>query len=162
MKIIDNKGKLFGIINVIDLIFVLIIAVAVVGGARRLKRAPVISEAGQKGKITYLVSDIRQVSVDNIKVGQKLYHYDKGTYLGEIVDVKSEPYREKTEFEGKWYYAEVPEKYVAYVTVESDISQTAESYIAGGEQTRVGGEYRLKSKESTFFGICINIDIENK
>ncbi len=38
MKIIDNKGKLFGLINIIDLAVILIFVLLIGGGVKRLKK----------------------------------------------------------------------------------------------------------------------------
>ncbi|MDO5725496.1 MAG: DUF4330 domain-containing protein [Tissierellia bacterium] len=161
MKIIDKKGKLFGVINIIDLLVLILLLFAIVGGAKRLMSKPQLSEGVKKAVVTYEVSEIRTVSVENIVVGEKIYHYDKGAYIGEIVDKKVEPYKEKIEKpDGTWGFEEVPEKYNVIIKIEGDIKESPEFYSFGGEQTRVGIQYRMKTKRAAFFGTCLGIDIK--
>ncbi len=145
MKIINGKGKLFGIINIIDLTVLLVVGLILVGGgAKRMKSKPIIVNDETKAIITYEVSDIRMVSVENIVVGDSLYHYDKGGYIGEIIETNYEPYTEPVESDGKWVDAEVPNKYVVTFKVEADVKNNPDVILVGGEQTRIGTQYRLK------------------
>ena len=93
MKIINEKGKLFGIINIIDLGVILIIALLIGGGAKRMKKNPGITAETKKALITIEVSDVRTPTVDGIVIGDPLYHYDKGEKIGDIVDKKVENYK---------------------------------------------------------------------
>src|SRR5690554_1165418 len=97
MKIINEKGKLFGLINIIDLAVVMILGLLVVGGAMRMKSKPIVVSETSKAYITYEVQDIRMVSVDNIEVGDPLYHYDKGDFVGTIVEKEVKPFTEPLE-----------------------------------------------------------------
>lgn len=159
MKIINEKGKLFGIINIIDLAILLIIGLIVVGGLSRLKSQPIIANETSEGIITIEVSNIRMVSVESILIGDPIYHYDKGTYIGEIVEVSHEPYREPVELDGTWVDAEVPGKYVATFKVKANVKDSPDVVIAGGEQFRVGAQFRLKNKSATFFGTVLGVEV---
>lgn len=159
MKIINEKGKLFGIINVIDLSILLIVGLILVGGISRMKSQPMISNDATEGTITFEVLNIRMVSVENINIGDSIYHYDKGTYIGEIVEVSHEPYKEPVEFEGQWVDAEVPNKYVVSFKVKADLKDSPDVVIAGGEQVRVGAQFRLKSKNATFFSTVMGVAV---
>lgn len=159
MKIINEKGKLFGIINVIDLSVLIIVGLILFGGISRLKSQPIIANEGTDGLITFEVSNIRMVSVDSIMVGDPIFHYDKGAYIGEIVEVSHEPYKEPVEFDGEWIDAEVPEKYVATLKVKSELNDSKDALIAGGEQVRVGAQFRLKNKRATYFGTVLEVEV---
>ncbi len=159
MKIINEKGKLFGIINIIDLSILLIIGLIIVGAFMRMRTKPIIANETTEGIITFEIADIRMVSIENMIVGEPMYFYDKGTYIGEIIDVSYEPYKEVVEFEGKWISAEVPEKYVALLKVKSNVKDSPDVVIAGGEQIRVGALMRLKNKSVTFFGTVLGVEV---
>lgn len=158
---IDKKGKLFGIINIIDLLFILILGVALVGGFLRFKDSNIVAESTNPGKISFLVDDVRQATVDNILEGQDLYHYDKGIFLGKITAVEVSPYKKPTEFQGEWIEAEVPGKNSILITLDVEVTQNEKSYLIGGEEIRVGNEYRVKSKTSAFTGVCVGIYVED-
>lgn len=159
MKIVDNKGRLFGIINIIDLLVLLAVVALVVIGVSRMGKGIVTTSTTKEGIVTYEISDIRQVTVDNIIVGDPIYHYDKGTYIGEIVDVRIEPLKEKVDHNGRWIEAEVPRRFVALVDVKANLEETDQYYVAGGEQTRVGIQFRLKNKNFASFGVVMGIEV---
>lgn len=159
MKLIDKKGKVFGLINIIDLAVILIVALLVVGGASRMKSKPIMLNETKKALITYEIQDIRMPTVNNVVVGDFMQHYDRGGRIGEIVEVRHEPYKKALEGEKEWINAEVPGKYTLYITVESDVTDSNEFIVAGGEQTRIGGEYRLKNKKVAFFGVVVDVEL---
>lgn len=159
---IDKKGKLFGKINVIDLLFLIILVVAVVGGISRFKDSAISVESTSKGRMTFLVDEVRMPTAENITEGQELYSYDKGTYMGKIAGKTVKPFEDAVEYEGQWVNAPVPDKYVVYVDVDVDIKESDKSYVVGGEEIRVGNEYRVKTKTSAFTGICVGIKKDGK
>ncbi|MGN9163734.1 DUF4330 domain-containing protein [Tissierellaceae bacterium HCP3S3_D8] len=159
MKIINEKGKLFGIINVIDLTVLLVVGLLLVGGAKRMKSRPIVANEDSKAIITYEVSDIRMMAVENIVVGDPIYHYDRGGYVGKIVEANYEPYKEPVELDGKWVDAEVPNKYVVTFKVEADVKDNPDVIIVGGEHTRIGVQYRLKNKKIAFFGTVVGMEV---
>lgn len=160
MKIIDNKGKLFGLLNVIDLLVILMVIVVVVVGAKRLKNVPSISSADAKeGIVTFEISEVRKVTVDNIAVGDPLYEYDKGNYIGKIVDVQSGPFQKEVDYQGKWVLANVPEKYKVIVKVQAPIKESQDFYVVGGEQMRIGSQTRVKNKKIATFANCMGIEL---
>ena len=154
---IDKEGKLFGKINIIDLLFLIILVVAVVGGASRFKESPITVENTSKGVMTFLVDNVRMPTAENITEGQEIYSSDKGTYLGKIVRKTVNPYEDVVEYEGQWVKAPVPDKYSIYLDVEVDIKDSDKSYAVGSEEIRVGNDYRVKTKTSAFTGICVGI-----
>ena len=159
MKIINEKGKLFGLINVIDLAVVLILGLLVVGGVKRMQSKPIVVSESSKAYITYEVPEVRMVTVDNIIVGDPLYHYDKGDFVGTIVEKSFEPFTEPLEKDGEWINAEVPGKYTVTIKVESDVRNNPDVIVVGGEQTRVGIQYRMKNKNIAFFGTALGMEV---
>lgn len=161
MKIIDEKGKLFGIINIIDLGVILIIALLIGGGAQRMKKNPGIAAETKKALITIEVSDIRTPTVDGIVVGDPLYHYDKGGLIGEIIDKKVENYKEPVESgDGRWISADVPDKYAVTMVVEADVKENPDVVIAGGEQIRIGTQFKLKNRNIAVMGTILGVEVQ--
>ena len=161
MKLIDKKGKIFGVINIIDLTVILILGLLIVGGAYRFKKAsPQVVAQSQKAVVKVEVSEVRQPTVDGIEVGDVLYHYDRGQYFGKIIDKKVENFRTAVETsDGKVVMADVPEKYNVILYIESDATNTTDTIIIGGEQTRIGAQYRLKDKKVAVFGTILGIEL---
>lgn len=161
MKIIDKKGRLFGIINIIDLVVILLVALLVYGGVTRLKQSPASEAETKKALVTLEIPNVRMVTVDAVEVGDSLYHYDRGTLFGTIVDKKVEPYREPVESgDGSWILAEVPEKYVVILTLEAKAKDSEDVVIIGGEHTRIGTEFKLKNKKAAFTSTILGVEVE--
>lgn len=160
MKIVNEKGKLFGIINIIDLAVLLVLVLLVVGGAQRLKSKPIVASGTSNAILTFEVSDVRFATVENIIEGDPIYHYDKGGFIGNIEEVTYEPYKEPVEFEGKWVNMEVPEKYVATFKVNAEIKNNPDVIVAGDEQVRIGVEFRVKNKNIAFFARVMDIEVQ--
>lgn len=161
MKVVNEKGKLFGIINIIDLAVILIVALLAVGGAKRMKKSPVATTESKKALITVEVSNVRTATVDGLVVGDPLYHYDKGQEFGKIVNKEVEPYKEPVESgDGRWILAEVPEKYAVILTIEANAKENADVVVVGGEQTRIGAQFRFKNRNVAVFGTVLGMEIE--
>lgn len=162
MKVIDKKGRLFGLINIVDLLVIILIVALVATGVKRFGSKSTVGEVStKKGVISAEVKDVRDVTANNIKVGDPIYDYDKGTYLGKIASVDVEAYRDKTEYQGKFYNAEVPEKYRVLMTIDADIKDTQDFYQVGTEQVRIGAEMRIKNKSITTFMTILGIEVKN-
>lgn len=160
MKIVNEKGKLFGLINIIDLAVLLVLVLLIIGGAQRLKTRPIVTSESSNAIITFEVSDVRLTTVENIIEGDPIYHYDKGGFIGNIEEVTYEPYKEPVEFEGKWVNAEVPDKYVATFKVNAEIKDNPDVIVAGDEQVRIGVEFRVKNKNIALFARVMEIEVQ--
>ncbi len=162
MKIIDKKGRLFGLINIVDLLVIILLLALVMVGVKRFGNKAAVGEATtKKGVITAEVKDVRDVTANNIKVGDPIYDYDKGTYLGKIITAEVEPYKDKTEYQGKFYNAEVPDKFRVIITIDADVKETQDFYQVGTEQVRIGAEMRIKNKSITTFMTILGVEVKN-
>lgn len=162
MKVIDKKGRLFGLINIVDLIVLILIIALVSVGVKRFGTKSAVGEATtSKGVITAEVKDVRDVTANNIKEGDPIYDYDKGTYLGKIAKAEVEPYTDETEYQGKFINAEVPNKYRVTMTIEADIKETEDFYQVGTEQIRIGQEMRIKNKKVAVFMTILGVEVKN-
>jgi len=161
VKLIDKKGKIFGIINIFDLTVILILGLLAVGGAYRLKTSrPQVIVESQKAIVKVEISKVRQATVDGIEAGGTLYHYDRGQRFGEIIDKQVENFREVVETsDGKLVLLDVPEKYNVILYVEANATNTTDTIIIGGEQTRIGSQFRFKNKKIAVFGTILDIEL---
>lgn len=119
---LDNKGRLFGKVSIVDLLVVVIIAVMLVGAFtayQKIHSKSILTENKSLVQnntldtleVTMRLKEVRQVSMDAIHVGDEVYMKDTGKYLGEIIRVSSEPAKRLIyDLEGKAINAEVPER----------------------------------------------------
>lgn len=162
MKIIDKKGRLFGLINIVDLLIIVLLLALVAVGVKRFGNKAAVGEATtKKGVITAEIKDVRDVTAKNVKVGDPIYDYDKGTLIGKILTAEVEPYKDKTEYQGKFFNSEVPGKYRVIMTIDADVKETQDFYQVGTEQIRIGAEMRIKNKSITSFMTILGIEVKN-
>lgn len=162
MKIIDKKGRLFGLINIVDLLIIVLLLALVAVGVKRFGNKAAVGEATtKKGVITAEIKDVRDVTAKNVKVGDPIYDYDKGTLIGKILTTEVEAYKDETEYQGKFFNAEVPDKYRVIVTLDADVKETQDFYQVGTEQIRIGAEMRIKNKSITSFMTILGIEVKN-
>lgn len=128
---IDNKGKLFGKVSVIDLIVVVLICLAIFGVYKRFNsEATQIVNSNVKIRYVVKVMDIRMTSVDAIKKMGTTYDSVRNSKIGEIVEVTYEPYSiVVTKSNGELAKAVVPNKYIAYITIETDGKVASSGYL---------------------------------
>jgi len=149
--IIDEKGKLFGKISIIDIAVVLVIILAVLGGivmynhteSKKISSTEnsLITDTNNLSDICveFQLSNIRDITKKAISINDKIYSADTGKYIGEIIRIDSKPFRNTiTGTDGTMVFADVPEKYdlTLYVKVS-------------GRQTDMG----FYSSENTHFAV---------
>lgn len=134
---IDSKGKLFGKINVVDLLIIVLLIFAVSATVYKFKFSAHSDVNDSNIKIEYVlkVRSVRNYTVDGIKIGDEIYDDESGDFLGVVSDVKSEEAKEYIgRNDGKIFYSEKPERYDVYITVESDARAIGGSYFANGKR----------------------------
>jgi hypothetical protein len=164
MQIINEKGKLFGVINVLDLLFLVIIVLGLVIGYKYFSGSAV---AGVQGNVYFEVElkSVKQEFADKIKVGDEIKDSIKGYYLGKVSnitvspevstnwDTVSETFVEKESPEDKTVLIEV----LANGAVNDD-----EGFIyAEGQPVAVGKEMFIKGKGYAHQGYITKVVFED-
>lgn len=122
MRIVDQKGKLFGKINLLDFILLLIFTVLLLGGIYKLTMVDntVYMPDYQQGEITIRLSNLRSYEVEALQQGD-LIAVPKIQDLGKVISVTSENRVDTVNSaDGKIYSAANPMYFVAEVTLQSD------------------------------------------
>ena len=136
--LVNKKGKLFGVINIIDLCVILVVLVAI--GAIyfkfNLSSHSDIAASDDKVVVTFKVSSVRDFTIKQFEVGDKLFCDEDDSFIGEVVNVSKEPYYDyiKT-VDGKIKKAQQPDRYNLFVDVECSAYIDGDKvYIHGGKQ----------------------------
>jgi len=141
MKFIDEKGRLFGLINLFDL-FVIILVVALIGGVgyKYIYVNPNVALNESDIEVKLWVEDVRQVTVDVINVGDRVREYDSNLLFGEIIDKEVIPHYEPTETaDGRIVNALVEGKYDIYITLKSRGIVSDNAISIASKEVRIGG-----------------------
>ena len=163
MKIINEKGKLFGLINLVDL-FVLIAVIAVVAGVGYKLVAPKVAEAVSpqvtmttvlrvRGATPFLVEELQREGND--QVGKKLVSGNE--YVdAEIKSLTVEDYVQQIPTaDGRIANALDPSKKDVVIIVESQVRKDTPAPKIGTQEVRAGRTFIIKTNN---FETTANID----
>lgn len=149
-------------LNVLDIsLIVFVIAVVAILGYKQVsdRYLKYDDQAGQALEMpqmtyTYRVEEIRQMSVDAVEIGDTLYDYASKSSLGTVVGLETEPFTKWIYgSDGKNHLAQVPNKYVLYITVEGPVQETDTRYLADGVfELKVNSKIKLATRKVGFEG----------
>ena len=143
MKIVDEKGRIFGKINIID--FVIIIAVIVLSAATvvKFKTSDTYLSRGRTLEYTILVENVRQPTVDAINQNKEgLIDYETKKEIGNIIDIQvSEASELELMNDGKYKDVKFKNKYDVLLTIQTLGTETQDNfYTSSGRKIVVGDE----------------------
>ncbi len=134
---VDNNGKLFGKISIVDLCVILLVVVAVCATVYKFgfSRHSNVNESDTRIEYVLKIKAVRDFTLNSIKPGDELYDDETNKFLGTVSKVDSKPAMDfALKSDGTYHYAEKPERYDAYVTVESDARVIDGGYYANGNK----------------------------
>ncbi|RJQ29377.1 MAG: DUF4330 domain-containing protein [Peptococcaceae bacterium] len=149
MKLIDDRGRIFGLINIIDLLVILVV-LGVIWGL--LTRTAVLERFNRSYEekpveILFLVENVRQYTVDVIQPGEVVREFRSDETVGTIKTVEVRDYKEKApDAAGNWHMSPVPGKKELYITVEGRVKEYNGVFKVGQSDLKVGGKITLKGK----------------
>ena len=157
----NKNGKLFGKINIIDLLVLAAVLVLAVGiGARFVTSAS--ENAKEKTSFEYVVKieEVRKYTVDALLKKGIVSNPKTDEFIGEITDVTFEPStKQHITAEGKAVNAEIPERYNCYVTVSAEGKESDMSYFVGSDiELSVGTTMTMATKYVNSSGKVISIE----
>lgn len=94
MAMVDKKGRLFGLINLLDLVVILlVIGVAGLFTYRHFHKtqAAAVDGRDQTIEVEFRVQDATQYTVSSLPVGTQVFESKTGVLLGTITAVRTEP-----------------------------------------------------------------------
>ncbi|HYF93312.1 MAG TPA: DUF4330 domain-containing protein [Symbiobacteriaceae bacterium] len=160
MAIIDQKGRLFGKVNLLDLTVVLVIlAVAGRFGYQYVKRDAAAPAAAQQiVEVQFLLSPVRDPSVTLLQVNNakpiQIYDSKSQAYLGQIVEVKTSPAKvhgDDSEYESKYTFDHI-------ITVRGTGLVSENGVTLGGVEMKVGRAQDLRTSGWAGTGMTWNVN----
>ncbi len=164
MRLIDEKGRIFGKINIIDICLVLVIVLAV--GGFFLKKASVSETQTVYKDITYTVKieAIRKPTVEQFqdKLGQSLYVTKTGEYLGTVADVVcTDAEGLAIDKNGNYIKTTQPDRYDITIAIQTKGTETAKGvFTEGGKQLFIGETLNITSATAETSGEIMSITVE--
>lgn len=158
-----KKGKIFGIINIIDLLIVFVVIGVVAGIFVRFGLTSNKGGFGNSSTFDYVVKvdNIREYSVKGIEKRGSVFAEKTNVKIGEIIDVKVEPCMDdEVTLDGNRKFFERPDRYTAYVTVRADGTEHKGAYYdADKEEVGIGRESKIFTKHISTNGVTIGLNV---
>jgi len=159
MKLVDDRGRLFGLINVVDLLVLLAVLLAL-GGAYYKYRGPGII-AGEEKTVRFVVlAPIQRPEVvAEMKVGDRMVSGSSYTNVV-IKDIQTRPCElVATDSAGRRVKTTDPYYLDVIVTLEGKTKLSGASIVLGGQEIRSGKKYFVKSLTYEIEGTVIHVEI---
>ncbi|MBR6523155.1 MAG: DUF4330 domain-containing protein [Clostridia bacterium] len=153
--IIDEKGRLFSKISIIDLAIVLLLVVAIAFVGFKVvgfgKTSEITEKKMQAHEITFRINGVRQATIDALEKSVGGVVCDaRSKEIGTLLRIESvEPLiNNMLNDDGSLTPVEVPEKYVVKVVVDADIIRTGDSIILPNKmKLLIGSNMTISTKE---------------
>lgn len=160
-KIIDDKGRLFGKISVIDIIVILVVIVLAAAVYMKTHVNETTSTATPTENITYYVkiTTVRQSTVDALKVGDVVYD-DNGNEAGKITNIQvTDATVSSTLLDGTYITAHSEDRYDIVLALEVPCTISEGRYYAN--KTKELSINSLRDLYTRYLGFTATIiDIE--
>lgn len=167
MKIIENK-KLFGKINVMDILLLLIILIIGIIAYKVVFQSETAVSIGAKyftTTCTLRLDGMPKGSSKYLQVGADVYDNETNVYIGKLVEAKSGDYVSiRTNHETESFVeSKIPNQETVYLTLEVSVSdQGADLVTANNYYIKVGKAISIRSNQFAGGGYITTIDREGK
>ncbi|MCT4632121.1 MAG: DUF4330 domain-containing protein [Firmicutes bacterium] len=142
MKFIDEKGRIFGLVNYFDLLVILLIGVLAAGllYVKNNNITEVINSNQQKEVIIdFYVSGVRNVTVDNIEVGDIVKNSETRKVLGEVIEKTVGPKQETIVLKsGQVKKVDIPDKYDMILRVKGFGDVNGDEIMLANKDCKIG------------------------
>lgn len=168
MKVIDEKGKLFGKINLIDLIVLLAVVIAAVGVGYKFLKSNDSIPADQAVPLTYTcrLRNAPAYLADQYTAHEFPLNLVSGTaYLagGKLLSVEVVPTKVSvTDSAGKVSSAEDPNNVDVIFTCQVSVDPASPIFKAGTQELRVGTGHTVKTQFFEASTIIQTLSLEDK
>ena len=158
---IDSKGRLFGKINLLDLVVLLAILAVAGRFAYGAVKGPAAAPAGQDQVIemTLRIPAVTDWTVDVIKVGDELYDSKSNTRMGKIVETWTEPAVVVREMPDGIVPHVSDTHFDLYVTVRGPARVSPNGITMSGIEVKVGRSNQYKSAFWAATGTTVKFDL---
>jgi len=159
MSLIDNKGRLFGVINIIDLLVILLI-VAVAGRFALMQKNRSAGPVMKNLEVVVHVKEVRDATVNVIKEGDVVKETKTNAVLGKVTNVKVVPSETVVETaDGRLVVASNPIYKDMYITIQGTGTAGENAIVLGSNEIRIGTTLQLKTNMYSVTSTVMSIDV---
>ena len=160
MGLIDSKGKVFGLINIIDLLAILLI-VAVVGRFTLKQNQKSAGAVAKNIEVVVHVKEVRDATANVVKVGDIVKETKSNAVLGKVTNVEIKPSDTLVETsDGRVVVCPNPVYKDMYITVVGSGSAGDNAIVLGSNEIRVGITLQLKTNMYSVTSTVMSIKVQ--
>jgi len=162
MKLINEKGRLFGILNIFDF-FVILLIISLIAGVYFVFIREDNSVTKENVRVTYelkLEESWKELYIDAFSPGEKVYFKESDIYIGTIVDKKVEDAWEyESDINGDWKYMKTEGFYFITLIIEADAVKSGEGYIIENNWNAFNGtSIEFSTRRYTTIGQLLSLE----
>lgn len=162
-KLVDQNGRLFGLISLIDLLVIAIALVLVGALSFKESSTPIASITSPTTPITYqlTVSNMPAGRLNSLRVGDPLFDQETFNHLGNITDIAVEDCRISIlKKDGTFGFADVEGRYNVVLTIQAEalIDERQHVYVNRTDLVAVGWSLNVYTQASLFNGLITALE----
>ncbi len=155
---IDEKGRLFGKLNLLDLfLIILFVAIAIFA---------CLFLSGNSGSnstvpVSYVVEiqNKEEAYFDHVIIGETVSDGITGAYLGTISGFEKKPAQVIAQANDKLVIANPEGRFDGYITISADATEAYPDLVLGGEPIKIGSEIAYRSETLAMHGYIVDIHL---
>ncbi len=162
MRIIDNKGKLLGLVNIIDLFVLLTLLLLISAVALRFTGLRDMRHEIGSMPVTVIaiINEVREETLEAIQVGDVVRDAVGGQIFGTVVEKEWEIHLKQTSTaDGRIVWAEVPERYTVYLTIDARGHDLGHVIRVASHELRVGTSVTLYARDYSVASTVLTYEI---
>lgn len=161
-KIIDSKGKLFGKLNIIDLLIIIVVLILALSATKKLDETAAKKNTDKTIVYTVKIQQVRQATVDALyKETEGIIDFETKKAIGDIVDIEVSKAIEPLELvDGSYTTAQYENKFDMNVTMKVKGTETEDNYYTmDGKTIIVGGGLNLYNGYANISGVVSGVEV---
>lgn len=160
MKFVDERGRLFGIINIVDMLVMLAVLLVLGGAYYKTRGGGAVAGAENTVRFTVLAPIQRPEVAAAIKVGDRIV--SGSSYTGVVIkELKTRPSElVATAADGRRVLTTDPYYLDVIATMEAKTSVSGATINMGGQEIRAGKDYFVKSLTYEVKGTITDVQVK--
>jgi hypothetical protein len=165
MKLFDEKGRVFGIINIIDMLVIIAIFLVLALGVYKLGGKSVSGLIQNKSEITFEVKAIgkQPFQADGLKIGQNLISAGAIQEDASIISITKTPTdSQNPNSSGKAILSKSPILVDIAVVLKAKVNLRDPIMKVGIQELAIPNQFTVKTQTGALLGIVSRIDLPEK
>jgi hypothetical protein len=161
MAVLDNKGRLFGRLNIIDCLAVILVVALAAAAVYRFTASGMTKDTNCRVRYTLVIRPVRDFTLEFYDKGLPCYDKAKQEYIGDVDGFRFERYQLSGVMnDGTYKMADRPEQSTVYLDIVADARETDTAFLLNGAyELKVGSEININTKYVDVTGTVVSAEV---